>query len=87
MALISGGILVLMRILGHDFSSHYNRLTLISVDIISGVYCRIKEQSLRSPYLAAGSWRNFPLLFKHGFGPSHFREEEKEAVHPVTLAA
>ena len=28
------GILVL----GHDFSGHYNRLALISVDIISGVY-------------------------------------------------
>ena len=39
MALISGSILVLMWILGHDFSGHYNRLVLISVDIISGVYC------------------------------------------------
>ena len=29
----------LMWILGHDFSGHYNRLVLISVDIISGVYC------------------------------------------------
>ena len=34
MALISGGILLLMWILGHDFSGHYNRLVLISVDII-----------------------------------------------------
>ena len=39
MALISGGILVLVTILGHDFSGHYNRLALICVDIISGVYC------------------------------------------------
>ena len=39
MALIPSGILVLMWILGHDFSGHYNRLALISVDIISGVYC------------------------------------------------
>ena len=39
MALISGGDLVLMWILGHGFSGHYNRLALISVDIISGVYC------------------------------------------------
>ena len=39
MALISGGILVLMWVSGHDFSGHYNRLGLISVDIISGVYC------------------------------------------------
>ena len=39
MALISGGILVLIWILEHDFSGHYNRLALISVDIISGVYC------------------------------------------------
>ena len=39
MALISGGILGLMWILGHDFSGHYNRLALISVDIINGVYC------------------------------------------------
>ena len=39
MALLSGGVLVLMWILGHDFSGHYNRLALISVDIISGVYC------------------------------------------------
>ena len=38
MALISGGILVLMWILGHDFSGHYNRLALISVDIKSRVY-------------------------------------------------
>ena len=38
MALISGDILVLMWILGHDFSGCYNRLALISVDIISGVY-------------------------------------------------
>ena len=30
--------LVLMWILWHDFSGHYNRLALISVDIISGVY-------------------------------------------------
>ena len=28
-----------MWILGHDFSGHYNRLALISVDIINGVYC------------------------------------------------
>ena len=39
MALLSGGILVLMWILGHGFSGHYNRLALISVDIISGVCC------------------------------------------------
>ena len=45
MALISGGILVLMWILGHDFSGHYNRLALISVDIISGVYCIISDPS------------------------------------------
>ena len=41
MALISGGILVLVWILGHDFSGHYKRLVLISVDIISGVYCNV----------------------------------------------
>ena len=39
MALISGSVLVLMWILGHDFSGHYNRLALTCVDIISGVYC------------------------------------------------
>ena len=39
MALISGSILVLMWVLGRDFSDHYNRLVLISVDIIRGVYC------------------------------------------------
>ena len=39
MALISGGILVLMWILGHDFIGHYNRLAIITMDIISGVYC------------------------------------------------
>ena len=39
MALISGSILVLMWILGHDFSGQYNRLALIFMDIISGVYC------------------------------------------------
>ena len=39
MALIAGGILVLMWILGHDFSGRYNQLALIIVDIISGVYC------------------------------------------------
>ena len=44
MALISGGILVLMWILGHDFSGHYNRLALLSVDIISGVYCSTKSR-------------------------------------------
>ena len=38
MAYISGGILVLMWILGHDFSGCYNRLALISVDILSRVY-------------------------------------------------
>ena len=40
MAVISVGILVLMWILEHDFSGHYNRMALIhvSVDIISGVY-------------------------------------------------
>ena len=42
MVLISGSILVLMWILGHDYSGHYNRLTLISVDIIGGVYCSTK---------------------------------------------
>ena len=39
MVLISGGILVLMWILGYDFSGHYNQLALKSVDIISRVYC------------------------------------------------
>ena len=39
MALISCGILVLMWILGYDFTGYNNRLALISVDIISGVYC------------------------------------------------
>ena len=40
MAFISGDILVLMWILRHDFSGHYNALAFISVDIIiiSGVY-------------------------------------------------
>ena len=37
--MVAGAILFLMWILGHDFSGHYNRLALISVDIISGVYC------------------------------------------------
>ena len=41
---ISGRILVLMGILGHDFSGHYNRLALISVDIISGVYCNSQKK-------------------------------------------
>ena len=39
MALISGCTFVLMWILENDFSGHYNRLALISVDIISGIYC------------------------------------------------
>ena len=39
MALLSCSILVLMWILGHDFSGYNNRLALITVDIISGVYC------------------------------------------------
>ena len=39
MALIFGGILVLMLTLGHDFSGQNNWLAVISVDIISGVYC------------------------------------------------
>ena len=43
MVLISGGILVLMWILGHDFSGYYNRLVLISVDIIRGVYCTYRK--------------------------------------------
>ena len=30
---------MLIWILGHDFSGHYNRLVLIAVDIISRVYC------------------------------------------------
>ena len=37
MALISDDILLLMWIWGHDFSGHYNRLALITVDILSGV--------------------------------------------------
>ena len=51
MVLISGSILVLMWILGHDFSGHYNRLALMSVDIISGVYC-IRISQLIIPLLA-----------------------------------
>ena len=47
MALISSGILVIMWILGHDLSGHYDRLALISVDIISGVYCTYKRSPLR----------------------------------------
>ena len=39
MVLRSGCILVLMWNLRHDFSGHYNRLALISVDIISGFFC------------------------------------------------
>ena len=39
MALLSGSILVLMWILGHDFSGHYNRLALISTDLIIGDHC------------------------------------------------
>ena len=39
MALIAGGILELMWILGYDFSGRYNRLDLTSGDIISGVNC------------------------------------------------
>ena len=45
MALITGSILVLMWILGHDFSGHYNRLALITVDIISGVYCSYSQST------------------------------------------
>ena len=41
MALISGGILVLMWVSGHDFSGHYNLLALIFVVIISAVYCNL----------------------------------------------
>ena len=33
-------------ILAHDFSGHYNRLALISVDIISGVYCTYTRHGL-----------------------------------------
>ena len=44
MALISGAILVPMWILGHDFNGYYNRLALISVDIISGVCCITFDQ-------------------------------------------
>ena len=32
---------------GHDFSGHYNRLALISVDIISGIYCNINKNFLK----------------------------------------
>ena len=55
MAVISGGILVLMRILGHDFSGHYNRLALISVDIISGVYC------ISMDLVLTGAYRNYEI--------------------------
>ena len=45
MVLISDCILELMRILEHDFSGHYNRLALISVDLLSGVYCTYNKRS------------------------------------------
>ena len=54
MTLISVGILVLMSILVHDPSGHYNRLALISLDIISGVYCiRVRTHSMpfASPWM------------------------------------
>ena len=46
MALIFCGILVLMLILKNDFSGHYNRLALISLDFISGVYCKYSIEIL-----------------------------------------
>ena len=59
MALISGGILVLMWILGHHFSGHYKRLALISVDIISGVYCTLKT---KAALIASLKWVEGNLL-------------------------
>ena len=38
-----------MWILGHDFSGHYNRLALISVAIISGVYCILARRAMHPP--------------------------------------
>ena len=38
MARISGGTFVIKRALGLDLNCHFNRLVLIFVDIISGVY-------------------------------------------------
>ena len=40
MVVLSGDTFVIKRALGLDLSSHYNRLVVISVDIINGVYCR-----------------------------------------------
>ena len=45
-------VLVLMWILGHDFSAHYNWLALISVDIISGVYCIVAGFGTRQPQVS-----------------------------------
>ena len=61
MDLISGSILVLMWILGHDFSEHYNRLTHISVDVLSSA-------------LLAGTSRNvYPLAAVQGCLVTTFR--------------
>ena len=38
MAILSYGIFVIKQALGLDKSGRYNRLALISVDVISGVY-------------------------------------------------
>ena len=61
MALISGSFLLLMWILGHDFSGHYKRQALISVDIISGVYCSILKSQLKDFdwHVGVPFWRVF----------------------------
>ena len=65
MVLASGGILVPMWILGHDFSGHYNRLALISVDIISGVYCTLNGHPFRS-HISAVYPGKFDRNFRFG---------------------
>ena len=44
MSLISGGTFVIKRALGPDLIGQYNRLILISVDIISKVYSTVKSR-------------------------------------------
>ena len=74
----SCGILVLMWRLGHSFSSHYNQLALISVDIISGVYCNcfhchlITAAGLESSYGLVMFWEARKIFTTEVFGSTGF---------------
>ena len=78
MVFISGSILVLRWILGHDFSGHYNRLALISVDIISGVYCRTFKSRLHCMLLPFVGLLSFMLERSPTLGSIQTSEYDKK---------